>query len=196
MRTTSLACLAMFTGIGVFFACSTGGSSGGGGLSPTPTNTGGGGTVGPIINPTPSGSVDTSNLPAPLGCGNQVLTKDESCDDGNTVSGDGCAANCLQVELGYSCVPAGQPCHQIARCGDSVLVFPELCDDGNKNDGDGCSSGCKVEIGFKCSSTPSQCEPTTCGDNNKEGAESCEDGNSMPFDGCSADCQNEPQCGS
>ena len=62
--------------------------------------------------------------PAPPGCGDGVLTKDERCDDGNRVSGDGCTANCRQVEPGYSCVPAGQLCHRIARCGDGVAVLP------------------------------------------------------------------------
>lgn len=127
-------------------------------------------------------------------CGNGELTKDEACDDGNTVDGDGCAGNCLSVEQGYKCVNPGMPCTQVARCGDGLVVFPELCDDGNKNDGDGCSSACKTEIGYKCSGNPSVCTPTTCGDNHQEGAEGCDDGNSMPFDGCSADCQNEPKC--
>jgi fibro-slime domain-containing protein len=100
----------------------------------------------------------------------------------------------LRVEPGYSCVPAGQLCHRIARCGDGVAVLPELCDDGNTVAGDGCSPTCKVEIGFKCSGSPSVCTHTTCGDGKIEGAEACDDGNAMPFDGCSADCQNEPNC--
>jgi fibro-slime domain-containing protein len=145
--------------------------------------------------------VDNSSKPAPPGCGDGVLTKDEACDDGNRVSGDGCSANCLQVEVGFSCVPEGQPCHHVARCGDGVLVKPELCDDGNTVAGDGCSPDCKIEIGYKCAnSDPSQpestsvCTTTTCGDGIVEGAESCDDGNAMPFDGCSSDCQNEPNC--
>ena len=136
----------------------------------------------------------TANMAAPPGCGDGNLTKDEACDDGNRVSGDGCSANCLRVEPGYSCIPAGQLCHPIAHCGDRVLVPPELCDDGNTVAGDGCSPTCKVEIGYKCSGSPSVCTHTTCGDNKVEGAEGCDDGNAMPFDGCSSDCQNEPNC--
>src|SRR5690606_15188466 len=30
----------------------------------------------------------------PAGCGDGTLTEDEACDDGNLVSGDGCASNC------------------------------------------------------------------------------------------------------
>jgi fibro-slime domain-containing protein len=127
-------------------------------------------------------------------CGDKDRTKDEACDDGNRVDGDGCAANCLAVDPGYSCVPAGKPCHRVARCGDGVAVLPELCDDGNAKPGDGCSDTCKYEIGFKCSGSPSTCTPTTCGDGKVEGAESCDDKNAMPFDGCSAVCQSEPNC--
>lgn len=157
-----------------------------------------GGTSGVKLPPPVGGGardgVDLSGLTPTPGCGNGDLTPDEACDDGNTASGDGCLANCRQVEPGYSCVPAGQPCHRIARCGDSVLVFPELCDDGNKTEGDGCSPRCQVEVGFKCVGAPSVCSATTCGDGAQEGAESCEDGNALPFDGCSADCLYEPNC--
>lgn len=139
---------------------------------------------------------DPRTQPAPPTCGDGVLDKEhEACDDGNKDSGDGCAANCLVVEPGWSCVPAGQPCHRVARCGDGVKVFPEKCDDGNKKDGDGCSADCKIEIGYKCDeASPSVCTPAKCGDGKQEGAESCDDGNANHFDGCSADCQSEPNC--
>ena len=135
-----------------------------------------------------------SDAPPGPNCGNGELTKDEACDDGNTVSGDGCANNCLSVEPGFSCVTPGKPCRPVARCGDGLVVFPEQCDDGNKVNGDGCSDACKIEIGWKCDGSPSACSHTTCGDKKIEGAEGCDDGNSMPFDGCSSDCQNEPSC--
>jgi len=127
-------------------------------------------------------------------CGDGDRTDDEACDDGNKVSGDGCSSNCLTVEPGYSCIPAGKPCHRVARCGDGTVVLPELCDDGNHTAGDGCSATCKTELGFKCTGNPSVCTPTICGDKAVEGAESCDDGNALPFDGCSADCQSEPDC--
>lgn len=141
------------------------------------------------------GDADVDNRPPTAGCGDGELTGDEACDDSNTVGGDGCSANCLAVEKGYSCNPPGKPCHLIARCGDGQMSLPELCDDGNLVDGDGCSYSCKVEIGFKCTAdSPSVCTPTTCGDSIVEGAESCDDGNDIPFDGCSSTCQKEPDC--
>lgn len=137
-----------------------------------------------------------SDAPPGPNCGNGVLTSDEACDDGNTVSGDGCANNCLNVEPGFSCATPGKACHPVARCGDGLVIFPEQCDDGNKATGDGCSDSCRIEIGWKCDGSPSRCSHTTCGDKVIEGAEGCDDGNSMPFDGCSAECTNEPKCSS
>ena len=175
-------------------ACSAGQSSTGKSYGKSGTASGGtagGGTGNTGFDPN---ATSTSNLPAPPGCGNGDLTSDETCDDGNKVSGDGCAANCLAVEVGYSCPIAGKLCIPIAVCGDGVQVSPELCDDGNTAAGDGCSPTCKFEPGWKCTGSPSVCTHTVCGDGVIEGAETCEDGNAMPFDGCSALCQNEPKC--
>jgi fibro-slime domain-containing protein len=152
------------------------GMAGGGGAPPPPTGAGGIAVTTPGV------------------CGNGERTADEACDDGNTMDGDGCSANCKVVERGFSCQPPGQPCHRVARCGDGIVVLPELCDDGNTTAGDGCSATCKIEIGWKCSGDPSVCTHTTCGDGKIEGTESCEDGNALPFDGCSGDCRAEPDC--
>jgi fibro-slime domain-containing protein len=154
-----------------------------------------GGGIG-IINcdPNDPSSACGPNAPPPLNCGDGMLTPDEACDDGNLVSGDGCTANCLGVERGYSCNPPGKACRQIARCGDGIVAESEACDDGNAVDGDGCSTRCRLELGFKCSGMPSACSKTTCGDKVKEGAEGCDDGNAVPFDGCSSTCQAEPDC--
>jgi fibro-slime domain-containing protein len=138
--------------------------------------------------------IDIVIAPQKSVCGDGTRGQDEACDDGNATGDDGCAANCLTVDPGFSCTPPGQPCHRIARCGDGVGVLPELCDDGNLSPGDGCSDTCKIEFGWKCTGSPSQCTHTTCGDKKVEGAEGCDDGNALPFDGCSADCQNEPDC--
>lgn len=132
--------------------------------------------------------------PPPAGCGNGELTEDEACDDGNKDSGDGCAANCLQLEPGFSCAAPGKPCIPLARCGDGVVAVSEQCDDMNLIPGDGCSERCRVELGSKCEGAPSTCTPTTCGDGLKEGAEACDDGNTQPFDGCSSVCLREPNC--
>ena len=43
-------------------------------------------------------------------CGDGMLTAPEVCDDGNTRAGDGCAADCRAIELGYRCFEPGTAC--------------------------------------------------------------------------------------
>lgn len=64
-------------------------------------------------------------------CGNLRTDYGEQCDDGNSVTGDGCAADCLSNET----------------CGNSEFDVSsnETCDDGNLIDHDGCSSTCRPE---------------------------------------------------
>jgi len=164
-----------------------------------------GSASGPISSASPGGAPNSSEgvtlcsdeclgATASGRCGDGVLTRDEACDDGNQVGADGCAADCLAVEPGYSCSPPGAACHVVALCGDGIVASNEPCDDGALVDGDGCSARCKLEPGFKCEGQPSRCSPTVCGDGKREGAESCDDGNNVPLDGCSADCHAEPDC--
>lgn len=67
----------------------------------------------------------------PAGCGNGELEPEERCDDGNTVAGDGCAADCLSNET----------------CGDGFVDRNrgEECDDGNSRGRDGCTAACTQE---------------------------------------------------
>jgi cysteine-rich repeat protein len=76
-------------------------------------------------------------------CGNSLREGLEMCDDGNIAAGDGCAADCSEVEVGYQCTTDGAPC--TAACGDGVKARAEECDDGNSADGDGCSKDCECE---------------------------------------------------
>jgi len=113
-------------------------------------------------------------------CGNKRWepTFDESCDDGNWQSGDGCSWNC-KLESTFFCLlnPIGgrtQFCTPI--CGDAIVVKGELCDDeycknclspkygdyfiysslgeecddGNWQSGDGCSPLGTIEEGWNC----------------------------------------------
>lgn len=72
-------------------------------------------------------------------CGNGFRETGETCDDGNTMAGDGCSAAC-RVEV----PPA---------CGDGTRDPGEECDDGNTRSGDGCDRECLFELG-PCDPTP------------------------------------------
>jgi cysteine-rich repeat protein len=111
-------------------------------------------------------------------CGDHLLDWEEQCDDGDDVGEDGCSGSC-QIESGYVCPQANQPCRQIV-CGDGIVDGPtqgggggpksllkgdeviiisagEHCDDHNTDDEDGCSSTCQIETGYACSGAPSVC---------------------------------------
>ena len=106
---------------------------------------------------------------SPFQCGDGAVEGPEACDDGNTVGGDGCSADCLSNET----------------CGNGIAdsAVGELCDDGNTVGGDGCSANCLSN--------------ETCGNGVTDGAagEQCDDGNTADGDGCSADCLSNETCG-
>jgi len=90
---------------------------------------------------TGTGDVDGGTPPL---CGNGVIDPGEQCDDGNTVSGDGCSSTCTTEGS--------------ARCGDGILDAGEQCDDGNTVSGDGCSSTCQIEgTGVPCTPDSFRC---------------------------------------
>lgn len=120
-------------------------------------------------------------------CGNSIIEFGESCDDGNTTSGDGCSSVC-QTEI----LPG-------AVCGNGLLEGSETCDDGNTNSGDGCSAVCQVEGGGGGGGGGGAGGSPTgnlCGNGIKQGTEQCDDGNGINGDGCSAICKLETSfCG-
>jgi len=135
-----------------------------------------------------SGAGGTGGAGGGATCGDGVVAATEACDDGNTISGDGCDPDC-KVEQGYTC--AGEPSACATACGDGLVAGAEACDDGNTISGDGCDPDCGVEPGFKCTGMPSACA-TKCGDGIKAGFEECDDGNGKPADGCDPSCEIEP----
>ena len=159
------------------------GTAGGGGKGGNGTSSGAGG----FILTLPDASADH---PGGGNCGDGVIERNEDCDDGNTLSGDGCSRIC-QVESNYQCKEPGQPCENLAKCGNGFLTSNETCDDGNTVSGDGCSFDCsKVEPGYQCRVPGKPCTPK-CGDGTKSGVETCDDGNTASGDGCSATCHIE-----
>jgi len=147
-------------------------------------------------------------------CGNGKLEAGEACDDGNTLSQDGCSGFC-KLEPGQPC-QANQDCSEgicntfadpavcedANVCGNGVIETGEVCDDGNTQGGDGCTSSCLLENGESCTangdcvsgvcdqteSTPT-CEPAnTCGNGVLEDGEACDDGGLTSGDGCDQSC--------
>ncbi len=125
-------------------------------------------------------------------CGDSKVDAGEDCDDGNTVSCDGCSYECKKERCGdnFVCYPelceppntltCDSACRAIPppACGDGTLdvITGEQCDDGNLMAGDGCSPGCIIEI---------------CGNLALDPGEGCDDGNTLSGDGCDSVCQLE-----
>jgi cysteine-rich repeat protein len=126
-------------------------------------------------------------------CGDGITQDHEACDDGNTLSGDGCNSTCSSNEScgngfkdpGEVCddnnTLSGDGCSSDCRsdetCGNGYrdLAKGEVCDDGNEIEGDKCSQNCRSD--------------ETCGNGFKDPGETCDDGNNDNGDGCSADCK-------
>jgi cysteine-rich repeat protein len=66
----------------------------------------------------------TADLPNSKNCGNGVIDIGESCDDGNTVSGDGCTG-CV-VDPGWQCLLPGQPCMPPPPGMDAGILQPRF----------------------------------------------------------------------
>jgi len=165
-----------------------GGAGGNAGGNQGGNNGGAGGGVTFTIPPTPDAGPD---LPGGGNCGDGIRERNETCDDGNTESGDGCSRAC-QIEANYACPVDGELCTNLAVCGNGILTSDETCDDGNKDSGDGCSADCQtVEDGYVCPVPGRKCIPD-CGDSKMIGDEACDDGNQNDGDGCSSTCQVEP----
>lgn len=121
-------------------------------------------------------------------CGDGQRAASEACDDGNTVGGDGCSADCFAVEANFTCPTPGQLCVSTIVCGDGQVTGNEQCDDGNAIGADGCSVTCQLEPGWACAIPGIRCAAAACGDGLVAGSEECDDGNSAAF-GCDAQCR-------
>jgi cysteine-rich repeat protein len=158
----------------------------------------------------------------PAGCGNSRLDRGEQCEDGNTVSGDGCSSTCT-IECGDGDIDVGEQCD---TGGTSATCDPDCtfvqCGDGFTNGpaGEECDTAvntttcnatlCKLSVcgdGFWNSTAGEECDTAgasatcdadctlpLCSDGvwNPAAGEQCDDGNLVGGDGCESDCTLTP----
>ncbi len=129
-------------------------------------------------------------------CGDGVVDPNETCDDGNTDSGDGCSSEC-RVEACWSCNGAPSTCTQAA-------------DDTPCNDGSACTATDTCQGGVCTGTDPvtctaldqchdvGVCDPSTgaCSNPAKPAGAACDDGNECTGpDTCTAgECLGLPSC--
>ncbi len=147
------------------------------------------------------GGCPDGGAPSASVCGDGLVQVGlETCDDGNTLSGDGCSATCQQELCGNGRIDMGEECeppktasctasclNALSTCGNTTVEAAEgeQCDDGNQTRGDGCHE-CRFE----------------CGDGvlDREIGEECEprftpkDGNGVSTT-CTDICRRKPFCG-
>jgi cysteine-rich repeat protein len=105
-------------------------------------------------DPCPGGTVcneDTETCDAEPGCGDGVVDPGEDCDDGNTLDGDCCSADCTFEPEGSSC-DDGEFCNGEEVCdgaGTCLEGDPVDCSDGIDCTVDACN-----EIEDVCENTP------------------------------------------
>ena len=130
-------------------------------------------------------------------CGDGLRRFNETCDDRNDESGDGCSASCSQ-ECGYICQNENlqydsDTCE--TTCGDSIRVGDEDCDDGNSINSDGCSKLCTIEVGYIITSGSEPCSRSVlfqCASNSAPNNDytqcPCENGFTLVGEVCQSDC--------
>ena len=114
-------------------------------------------------------------------CGDGILDSGngEICDDANSLSGDGCDADCsFSCEMDLEC-DDGDPCNGVETCGGES---GQRCIAGTLPTGIvSCGAGLVCSAGA--------CVETGCQNGVVEPNEFCDDGNDVSGDGCEADCR-------
>ena len=99
------------------------------------------------------------NFDNPALCGDGFFAETETCDDENTIGGDGCAENCI-IEPDYQC--EGTPSVCVLLCGNNLVDPLEACDNDNLG-GRSCATyglcNGTLSCNDDCSSNVSECIP-------------------------------------
>lgn len=118
-------------------------------------------------------SLDETLIGCPV-CGNNEIDYRESCDDGNLVDGDGCAADC-QLETCIAQTP-GYPGVPICDDGNGCTV--DVCDQSSGN----CLHPTSCDDGVVCTDDSCDLGTNTCV--NTVSHANCDDGNVCTNDSC------------
>ena len=122
-----------------------------------------------------------------------------SCDDGNSLSNDGCSSS-WSIETGWRWSGGNSKTKdtwtEIWGDGKRFNSVSTYWDDGNLSDNDGWSTSCSIETGWTCSGGNSSTKDIWSeiwGDGKRFNSVNiyCDDGNKLNGDGCSSGCLKE-----
>jgi cysteine-rich repeat protein len=123
-------------------------------------------------------------------CGKRPAQGEEACDDGNARAGDGCAADCLEVEAGWLCPRPDVPCVELRSAAtapsSSVRSATTVASlrDGAAAPKTRCSTAACLRRASTARCTGRPARALECGDGNRTPGEACDDGNAVVEDGC------------
>jgi cysteine-rich repeat protein len=126
-----------------------------------------------IIDPPPILNVNPSLVGCPV-CGNSEIDQDESCDDGNMTSGDGCRSDCQDE----GCIAATPGFPSTPLCDDGDACTADRCDPVAH----ACQNPVSCEEGVVC--TVDACVAGACQHTPEDGL--CDDANDCTDDLCNA----------
>jgi len=129
-------------------------------------------------------------------CGDGYLNPNanETCDDGNTDSGDGCDDSCqIEIPAEWTCNTSNYGTGNGCDCGCGA-TDPD-CADTTKDSCNICGNtgSCAEDLGCDVidPNDNSMCIVIVCGNGTVEPTETCDDGNTDNGDGCDENCQFE-----
>jgi cysteine-rich repeat protein len=120
--------------------------------------------------------VDDACTSSACGDGFVDARRAEECDDGNTVSGDGCEPfDCVRSCTIDGDCDDGLPCDGVERCVANTCVAGVALTDG---------ASCGADLACR----GGVCASVLCGNATVDVPEDCDDGNTLSGDGCENDC--------
>lgn len=128
------------------------------------------------VSPSPVLVVNGALQGCPV-CGNAEIDSGESCDDGNTISGDGCSSTCQNEKCVQQTIAPGFP--TVALCEDGDACTADVCNTGLS--GGTCQHPAKnCDDSIAC--TADSCSAGTCA--HAPNNSLCNDGNPCTDDFC------------
>jgi cysteine-rich repeat protein len=132
------------------------------------------------------GNVCVANVCVTSSCGDGFVdtANAEDCEDGNTVTGDGCSSCRFDCKADGDCSD-GNACTGTETCDKTAPTKP-VCKAGTPL---AAASACTLAAGGAGKCSNNLCVAAGCGNSTTDQGEQCDDGNADDADGCTRECK-------